>query len=110
MHVIGDAAIAGDMPKSAYAANSQAKVAASAILADLTGSNAGPAIYGNSCWSLIETEDSVKVGGDYAPKDGRITTTHSFISQLDEPATERAANAGEGEGWSVGLTTDIVGS
>lgn len=107
--VIGDSAIAGDMPKSAFAANSQAKVAASAILTDLTGAKARPAVYANACWSLIEAEDAVKVGGDYAARDGRISTTHSFISGLDEPASERAANAVEGAGWYVEITTDIFG-
>ena len=32
VHVIGDAAIAGAMPKSAFAANAQAKVCAAAVL------------------------------------------------------------------------------
>ena len=38
IHVIGDAAIAGAMPKSAFAANAQAKVCAAAVAALLAGS------------------------------------------------------------------------
>ena len=37
IHVIGDAAIAGAMPKSAFAANAQAKVCAAAVAALLAG-------------------------------------------------------------------------
>ena len=37
IHLIGDAAIMGAMPKSAFAANAQAKVCATAILALLAG-------------------------------------------------------------------------
>ncbi|MFA7429413.1 MAG: FAD/NAD(P)-binding oxidoreductase, partial [Rhodospirillaceae bacterium] len=37
IHVLGDAAVATDMPKSGYSANSQAKVAARAIVAALQG-------------------------------------------------------------------------
>ena len=44
IHVIGDAAIMGAMPKSAFAANAQAKVCAQAITALLAGQEAhGPA-------------------------------------------------------------------
>src|SRR6267142_347728 len=63
--VIGDACIPGDMPKSAFSANSQAKVAASAARADLSNSRAFPARYSNTCWSLIAPDDDVKVGGAY---------------------------------------------
>ena len=58
--VVGDACIPGDMPKSAFSANSQAKVAAMTIRADLTRSRAFPARYANTCWSLIAPDDGVK--------------------------------------------------
>ncbi len=51
--VVGDACIPGDMPKSAFSANSQAKVAAMIIRGELTQSRAFPARYSNTCWSLI---------------------------------------------------------
>ena len=73
IYVVGDACIAGDMPKSAFSANSQAKVAALMIRGELTKSQTFPARYTNTCWSLIETDDTVKVGGRYEPKDGKIT-------------------------------------
>ena len=58
IYVIGDACIAGDMPKSAFSANSQAKVAAMMIRGELTKSPTFPARYTNTCWSLIETDDT----------------------------------------------------
>ncbi len=45
IYVIGDACIPGDMPKSAFSANSQAKVAAMAIRGELTNSRVFPARY-----------------------------------------------------------------
>ena len=39
IHVIGDACKAGKMPKSGYAANSQGKVCAKAVVAHLNGNN-----------------------------------------------------------------------
>ena len=42
IYVLGDASIAGDMPKSAFSANSQAKVAAMTVRADLTTRASSP--------------------------------------------------------------------
>ena len=65
IYVVGDACIPGDMPKSGFSANSQAKVAAMMIRGELANGRTFPARYTNTCWSLIETDDTVKVGGSY---------------------------------------------
>lgn len=72
IYVLGDASIAGHMPKSAFSANSQAKVAAMMVRGELTWSRTFDARYTNTCWSLIETDDCVKVGGAYEPKVARL--------------------------------------
>ena len=107
--VIGDACIAGDMPKSGFSANSQAKVAAMNVRADLVGSKVFPAKYANTCWSLIETGDSIKVGAQYAPGDGKIASTQGFISQMNEEDALRKANFEESVGWYAGITADMFG-
>jgi NADPH-dependent 2,4-dienoyl-CoA reductase/sulfur reductase-like enzyme len=107
--VIGDACIAGDMPKSGFSANSQAKVAAMTIRGDLVGSKVFPAKYSNTCWSLIETDDSIKVGAQYAPGDGKIASTQGFVSQMDEADALRKANYEESVGWYAGITADMFG-
>jgi sulfide dehydrogenase [flavocytochrome c] flavoprotein subunit len=107
--VIGDACIAGDMPKSGFSANSQAKVAAMNIRGDLVGSKVFPAKYANTCWSLIETGDAIKVGAQYAPGDGKIASTQSFISQMNEEDALRKANYEESVGWYAGITADMFG-
>jgi sulfide dehydrogenase [flavocytochrome c] flavoprotein chain len=108
--ILGDATIAGDMPKSAFSANSQAKVAANAIRAELTDARAFPARYANTCWSLIDTDDAVKVGGAYAPAEGRITATETFVSQPEEDAETRAQTQQENMGWYAGIVADIFGT
>lgn len=107
--VIGDACIAGDMPKSGFSANSQAKVAAMNVRADLVGSKVFPAKFANTCWSLIETGDSIKVGAQYAPGDGKIASTQAFISQMNEEDALRKANFEESVGWYAGITADMFG-
>jgi sulfide dehydrogenase [flavocytochrome c] flavoprotein chain len=107
--VVGDACIPGDMPKSAFSANSQAKVAANVIRAELTGARAFPARYSNTCWSLIETDDDVKVGGTYEPGDGKIKAVTTFISQKGEAAEVRKQNYKESVDWYDGIVADMFG-
>ncbi len=109
VYVIGDASIAGDMPKSGFSANSQAKVAAMVIRSELTDSKVFPAKYSNTCWSLIETNDGVKVGAQYEPAEGKITATVNFISQTGEDEGVRKATYEESEGWYKGITADMFG-
>jgi NADPH-dependent 2,4-dienoyl-CoA reductase/sulfur reductase-like enzyme len=107
IYVLGDACIGGDMPKSAFSANSQAKVAAMLIRGELTGARTFPARYVNTCWSLIDTDDTIKVGGRYEPKDGRIAASESFVSQPGESAELRKQNQAENIGWYAGITADM---
>ncbi|MDX2158794.1 MAG: FAD/NAD(P)-binding oxidoreductase [Hyphomicrobiaceae bacterium] len=109
IYVLGDSSIAGDMPKSGFSANSQAKVAAMMVRGELVKSPTFPAKYFNTCWSLIETDDTVKVGGEYAPKDGKIAATSTFVSKTGETAALRKETQVENMGWYSGITADIFG-
>ena len=107
VYVVGDACIPGDMPKSAFSANSQAKVAAMMVRGELAQARTFPARYTNTCWSLIETDDTVKVGGTYAAKDGKIAATETFVSKTGENAELRRQTQAENMGWYAGITADI---
>jgi sulfide dehydrogenase [flavocytochrome c] flavoprotein subunit len=105
--VLGDACIAGDMPKSGFSANSQAKVAAMVVRGELANGRTFPARYTNICWSLIETDDTVKVGGRYEPKDGKIAAVETFVSKTGETAELRKQTQAENIGWYSGIVADI---
>jgi NADH dehydrogenase FAD-containing subunit len=107
IYVVGDACIAGDMPKSGFSANSQAKVAAMMVRGEVAGGRTFPARYNNTCWSLIETDDTVKVGGSYAAKDGKIAAVETFISKTGETADLRKQTQAENMGWYSGIVADI---
>ena len=109
IYVLGDASNAGDMPKSGFSANSQAKVCANAVRGALTGSRVFPAKYANTCWSLIAADDGVKVGAAYEPTDEKIASVDSFVSQTGEDAALRKATYEESEGWYAGITSDMFG-
>lgn len=107
--VVGDACIPGDMPKSGFAANSQAKVAALMIRGELAGSRTFPARYANTCWSLIAPEDCIKVGGRYEAADGKIKEIEGFVSKTKESAELRKQTLDENLGWYAGITADVFG-
>lgn len=107
--VLGDSSAQGDMPKSGFSANSQAKVAAMAIRGELLQSKVFPARYSNTCWSLIAPDDGVKVGASYEPTPEKIASVESFISQTGEDTALRKATYEESLGWYVGITADIFG-
>ena len=109
IHVLGDAAAQGDMPKSGFSANSQAKVCANAVRGALTGSTVFPARFANTCWSLIDTNDGVKVGATYEATDDKIANVDGFVSQTGESDDVREATYQESIGWYDGITSDMFG-
>jgi NADH dehydrogenase FAD-containing subunit len=109
IYVVGDACIPGQMPKSAFSANSQAKVAAMMIRGELAGAKTFPARYSNTCWSLIETDDNIKVGGTYEAGPDAIKEASTFISKVGEGADIRKQNYQESIDWYNGIVADIFG-
>ncbi|MCE8008523.1 NAD(P)/FAD-dependent oxidoreductase [Aestuariivita sp.] len=107
VYVLGDASQQGDMPKSGFSANSQAKVCANAVRGALTGSRVFPAKFSNTCWSLIDTNDGVKVGATYEATEEKIAKVDGFISSTGESSDVRRATYEESEGWYAGITADM---
>ena len=109
VYVVGDACIPGDMPKSGFSANSQAKVCAMAVRHALTGSDLFPARFRNTCWSTVAEADAVKVGASYEATEEKIAKTEGFISEVGESADQRLQTREEADGWYDSITTDIFG-
>ena len=107
IYVLGDAADQGDMPKSGFAANSQAKVCANAVRGALTGSRVFPAKFTNTCWSLIDADNGVRVGATYEATDEKIAKVDGFISSTGETAEMRRTTYEESEGWYAGIIADM---
>ncbi len=73
IHVLGDAAIMGGMPKSAFAANAQAKVCAAALVRLLAGDKPQDPILINTCYSLMAADYGISIAGVYRPDKGQLT-------------------------------------
>jgi NADPH-dependent 2,4-dienoyl-CoA reductase/sulfur reductase-like enzyme len=107
VYVLGDASVAVQMPKSAFSANSQAKVVAEDILAEVAKKEKFPPRYRNTCWSLLAPADSVHIGANYAPQEGRLAESEGFVSKRDEPAEVRKQNYQESVAWYGAITADM---
>jgi sulfide dehydrogenase [flavocytochrome c] flavoprotein subunit len=95
IHVIGDAAIAGAMPKSAFAANSQAKTCAAAVAQLLTGGTPSTPKLINTCYSLVAPDYGISVAGVYQPTNGQLADVPGAggVSPQDAARGTRGAEA-----------------
>ena len=111
IHLIGDAIIAGAMPKSAFAANAQARVCAEAVAALLRGEAPAPPKLINTCYSLVEPGYGISIAGVYQPQDGLLADVPGAggTSPLGAPHAVRAAEAGYAEDWFRTITADAFG-
>src|SRR5690349_14579148 len=95
VHVIGDASIAGAMPKSAFAANAQAKVCAAAVAKLIAGAKPDEPKLINTCYSLVAPDYGISVANVYQPADGQIKDVEGSggVSPINAPASTRALEA-----------------
>lgn len=109
IHVIGDAAIANPMPKSGFAASSQGKVCATAIVAALSGQEMPEPSYVNTCYSLIGPKYGISIAAVYRMGDSGIMAVEGAggVSPADAPESFRHDEARFAVGWYQSITSDI---
>lgn len=111
IHVIGDSSIAGALPKSGFAANSEAKICAAAIVAQLKGQPVSDASYVNTCYSLVAPKYGISVAGVYRVSDQGIVQVEGSggVSPKDAPDSFRADEAKYAYGWYDSISADTWG-
>jgi sulfide dehydrogenase [flavocytochrome c] flavoprotein subunit len=111
IHVVGDAAIAGAMPKSAFAANAQAKACASAIVTLLSGAQPAEPRLLNTCYSIAGPDYGFSVAGVYRPQKGLLVDVEGAggTSPTDAPASLRKQEAQLANGWFNTITAEVFG-
>ena len=111
IHVIGDAAIAGAMPKSAFAANAQAKVCAAAVAALLRDETPSPPKLINTCYSLVAPDYGISIAGVYHPAGGQLADFEGAggVSPADAPPDFRAREASYAAAWFRSITAETFG-
>lgn len=110
VHVLGDAIqIAPGMPKSGHMANSHAKVAAAAIVAELSGWPVNPApLLTNTCYSFVDDKNVVHVASvhEYVAAE-RTFKTVAGSGGLSPGPTELEGNYAMN--WARNIWADTLG-
>jgi NADPH-dependent 2,4-dienoyl-CoA reductase/sulfur reductase-like enzyme len=110
IHVIGDACIAGAIPKSASAANAQAKACAAAVVSLLAGKSPEPPRLTGACFNTVAPGYAFSLTGVYAPKDGLFNEVEGGgTSPLDASPEVRAQEAETALAWFTTITADTFG-
>ena len=111
VYVIGDSSVASPMPKSGYSCNSQAKVAASAIVHALHGKAAPHPAYVNTCYSAITPTDGISVSMVYNFANGKIGKVKGSggLSPKDASEETRKRTVTYAHSWFTNITADSFG-
>ena len=111
IHVIGDACIAGGMPKSAFSANSQAKACAAALAKLLAGGQPDVPKLINTCYSLVAPDYGISVAGVYQPLNGQLMEVQGAggLSPANAPKSLREQEANYANGWYKTITEEVFG-
>ena len=111
IHVIGDAAIQAPLPKSGYAANSEAKVVAAAVVDLVNGREPGTPSWVNTCYSIVAPHDGISVAMVYNLVDGKVAKVEGSggLTPMDSSPEDRAREEQYAHSWFNNITNDIFG-
>jgi NADPH-dependent 2,4-dienoyl-CoA reductase/sulfur reductase-like enzyme len=111
VHVIGDAAIAGAMPRSASAANSQAKICAAAIAKLIAGGTPEMPTLTSSCFSLLAPDYAISQRGTYRVVGGQYNEADGgpVVSPITASPDARRGEAEQASAWYEVITGDVFG-
>jgi len=109
IHVIGDAAISGAMPKSASAANSAGKLCAAAIAQLLIGAKPREPELASACYSLLAPGYAISITGKYHPVGDQFIEIEGAgeTSPLEAPQSRRAEEATRAGAWFTQITGEV---
>jgi sulfide dehydrogenase [flavocytochrome c] flavoprotein subunit len=111
IHVIGDAAHQSPLPKSGYAANSEAKVVAAAVVDLVNGREPGTPSWVNTCYSIVAPQDGISVAMVYNLVDGKVAKVEGSggLTPMDSSPEDRAREVQYAYSWFNNITNDIFG-
>ena len=109
IHVIGDAAIQAPLPKSGYAANSEAKVVAAAVVDLVNGREPGTPAWVNTCYSVVAPDDGISVAMVYNLVDGKVAKVEGSggLTPMDSSPADRKREVQYAYSWFNNITHDI---
>jgi sulfide dehydrogenase [flavocytochrome c] flavoprotein subunit len=110
IHVIGDACIAGGIPKSASAANAEGNACAAVIAGLLAGKPAAPPRLVGACYNTVAPGYAFSQSGVYQPKDGMFAESESLVTTpVDATSDMRRREADDAQAWYKTIAVDAFG-
>jgi sulfide dehydrogenase [flavocytochrome c] flavoprotein subunit len=111
IHVIGDACIGGGIPKSASAANAEAKACAGAVASLLAGASPAVPRLDGTCYNTVAPGYAFSLSGSYQPKDDIFAEIEGsgFTSPVDAPRETRQREADIAQSWYHTITAETFG-
>ena len=111
VHVIGDAAIAGAMPRAASAAQTEARICADAIAARFAGKTPAAPTLTSSCFSLIAPDYAISQRSTFRPANGQYEESPPgiVVSPRNAAPSVRSGEAKEADAWFAEITTAVFG-
>jgi sulfide dehydrogenase [flavocytochrome c] flavoprotein subunit len=110
VHVIGDACIAGGIPKSASAANAEGKACAAVIVNLIAGKSAATPRLVGACYNTVAPGYAFSQSGVYQPKDGMFAESEGLvITPVDATSEMRQREADDAQAWYATITVDAFG-
>jgi sulfide dehydrogenase [flavocytochrome c] flavoprotein subunit len=109
VYVLGDACVAGAMPKSGHSAASQAKNCAAVIVSRLAGKEPPTPTYANTCYSLISADFGISVAAVYRFQEGSIKKVSGGVTPPHPKEKDRfyKNEAKYARGWYKSITSDM---
>jgi sulfide dehydrogenase [flavocytochrome c] flavoprotein subunit len=111
IHVIGDACIGGGIPKSASAANAEAKACASAVASLIAGKSPDMPKLDGTCYNTVAPGYAFSLSGTYQPRDDIFAEIEGtgFTSPIDAPRETRLREAQTAQAWFHTITAETFG-
>ncbi|QPF86639.1 FAD-dependent oxidoreductase [Bradyrhizobium genosp. L] len=109
IHVIGDACIAGGIPKSASAAAAQGRACAAAIVNALAGKPPETPRLDGACYNTVAPGYAFSLKGIYQPKEDQYAEAEVTTSPVDASPEMRRREAERALDWFKTITGDAFG-
>jgi sulfide dehydrogenase [flavocytochrome c] flavoprotein subunit len=111
IHVIGDSSVSDPLPKSGYAASSEGKMCAAAVVAAINGIEMPNPSYSNTCYSLVGPDYGISIAAVYRFDGAKIISVEGAggVSPADVDESFRRAEALYASGWYTSITQELFG-
>ena len=111
IHVIGDAVIGGNAPKSASAAASEGKACAAVVASLIAGKPPQRPTIEGTCYNIVTPDYAFSQSGNYQPRDDIFMEVmgSGFTSPVNAPGETRQREADQAQSWYKSITVETFG-